>query len=242
MSILECDIGNTRCKWRVYDAGKIIERGSFALTQGFETFDLNFVVDRIRVASVKERQALGGLISFCDERDIEPEFAESCPEAGGVINAYSEPAKLGVDRWLAAVAGFNRAQGAVLVIDAGTALKADLVAANGQHLGGYIAPGLGLMESSLLSGTDKVRFAAGEYSGGVAFGCATIEAVNAGILAAQLGTVKVAITEAKRRIPEGFAILLTGGDSEPIFQALQGECDIEVVPDLVLDGLQWVLP
>ncbi len=240
--ILDCDIGNTRCKWRVVAGDQVVERGNFALADGFENLVLNSDVGRVRVASVVEGDNLAGFVGFCNKRGLKPEFAHSAAETAGVVSAYSNSAKLGVDRWLAVVAGYKRVQGAVLVIDAGTALKADLVSAAGQHLGGYIAPGMGLMEASLLAGTDKVRFKRQGYTAGVAFGSATADAVNAGILAAQVGAVTVAIDEAKRRIPEGFAILLTGGDSASIDKALGESHMIEIVPELVLDGLEWLLP
>lgn len=240
--ILECDIGNTCCKWRVVDGHQVIERGSFALLDGFEHFIPTTQIERIKVGSVVEGDNLAGFAGFCDRIGVSAEFAQSTPEVAGVVNAYPDAGKLGVDRWLAVVAGYKRKKGAVLVIDAGTALKADLVSADGQHLGGYIAPGMGLMESSLFSGTDQVRFAPQNCSAGLAFGCATADAVNAGILAAQIGAVTVAIAEAERQMPEGFAILLTGGDAVSIDSHLGSTYEIEQVPELVLDGLQWLLP
>ncbi|MCP3909153.1 MAG: type III pantothenate kinase [Oceanicoccus sp.] len=240
--ILECDIGNTRCKWRMVEGGQVLERGSFALADGFENLVLKSEVERVRVASVVEGDSLAGFTGFCIDRGLNPEFAQSTAVVAGVVSAYFDVAKLGVDRWLGVVAGYKKIKGAVLIIDAGTALKADLVSTDGHHLGGYIAPGMGLMESSLLTGTDKIRFDRQDYSSGVAFGCSTADVVNAGMLAAQIGAVTVAIEEAKKRIPEGFAILLTGGDSASINKALGEVHNIEMVPDLVLDGLQWLLP
>ena len=240
--ILECDIGNTRCKWRVVNDRQIVESGSFALVAGFESLALTSQIERIKVASVVDIDNLLGFARFCDQSGVSPEFAQSTPEAAGVVNGYQDAGKLGVDRWLAAVAGYNRVKGAVLVIDAGTALKADAVSADGRHLGGYIAPGINLMASSLCSGTDKVRFQGCSAAAGVAFGSSTADAVNAGMLAAQVGAVNVAIAEAARQMPAGFAMLLTGGDAASIYGALSASYKIEQVPDLVLDGLQWLLP
>ena len=48
MKILDCDIGNTRCKWRLQDIDRITERGSVALADGFETLALNSDVDRVK--------------------------------------------------------------------------------------------------------------------------------------------------------------------------------------------------
>ena len=44
------------------------------------------------------------------------------------------------------------------IVDAGSALTIDFVAANGEHRGGYILPGIDSMERALLSDTDRVRF------------------------------------------------------------------------------------
>ena len=123
---------------------------------------------------------------------------------------------------------------------AGSALTADLIAADGMHLGGYIVPGMQLMKSSLQADTGKVRFDEGELGSGLDFGCSTGQAVSAGILAAQVGAANIAITEAKRRIRGDFAILLTGGDADQLYGHITGQ--VEIMPDLVLDGLVWLLP
>jgi type III pantothenate kinase len=242
--ILDCDIGNTRCKWRLVDDGRIVQCGCFPNNQSFDELGRLTDVSRIRVASVVADKKLESFREGIAPLAIEPEFAKSVLSASGVTNAYREPEKLGVDRWLALVAGFKRQQAAVLVIDAGTALKADLVSEKGEHLGGYIVPGKNLMESSLLSGTGKVKFGKEDGKGGLDFGCSTADAVHAGILASQVGVVTIAIAEANKRLSAEFDVLLTGGDAAAIAKALPSEVAsaLEVVPELVLDGLSWVLP
>ncbi|MEE8058631.1 MAG: type III pantothenate kinase [Pseudomonadales bacterium] len=240
--ILECDIGNTCCKWRLLDrASTIVSGGSFAHEEGFAGLPSLGRIERIRVASVAKNVVVEQFLAKVGESGIEPEFAISSKSAAGVTNAYGEDAvKLGIDRWLAVVAAYNRQRGAVLVIDVGTALKADLVAADGRHLGGYIVPGTDLMKSSLKSATAKVRFSEKNYVSGVVFGRCTTDAVHAGVLASQVGAITVAISEAKRQMLGGFAILLTGGGASNIAAYL--ETEVVGVPDLVLDGLGWLLP
>ena len=85
-----------------------------------------------------------------------PEFASSTDTAAGVRNGYSNPAQLGVDRWLAVIGAFHRHRDACCVVDAGTALTIDGVDATGQHLGGFIVPGPRLMVESLLTGTSDL--------------------------------------------------------------------------------------
>ena len=54
-----------------------------------------------------------------------------------------------MDRWLAMVGAFQLRRNAMLVVDLGTAVTADLVDENGLHLGGYICPGLSLLRKSV---------------------------------------------------------------------------------------------
>ena len=198
MRILECDLGNTRCKWRLLEQGEIAGRGVFAHQQPGDWVQSIGTVDRIRVVSVAKVSVQQRFVESLQPFAVEPEFAQSEHHAAGVRCAYADPSRLGVDRWLAAVAGFHFERGAVLVLDAGTAIKADLVDAEGKHLGGYIAPGV----------------------------------------------IVTAIAEAERRIGSEFAILLTGGDGPSLIEHLTSEQfqRITLLPDLVLDGLQWVLP
>lgn len=241
MLIFECDIGNTCSKWRLIDAtGLVVDSGRVFNSEGFSELRGLDKAQRARVASVASDSVQQQLTTQLRRFGLEPEFALSTAAAAGVSNAYgAHSEKLGVDRWLAVVAAYRRIQAAVLVIDAGTALKADWVDTNGRHQGGYIVPGAEMMKASLFAGTGKVRFET-DAAAGLGFGCSTAEAVAAGILASQVGTVNGAINEAKRRSAEEFAILVTGGDAA----TLVGHIDHPVVqvPDLVLDGLQWLLP
>lgn len=241
--ILECDLGNSRFKWRLLQDGEAKLRGS----GDYAALDLSGLgqigrLDRIRVASVASPERLS---QFCDAipgcSSTAPEVAESQRLTAGVSNGYGENYPcLGVDRWSAVVAAFQRCRGAVLVIDAGSALTADLVDADGNHQGGYIVPGVRLMRSSLYGDTEQVKFDLDTQNIALDFGDSTQQAVDAGVLAAQVGLVSVAIEQANRRIPQGFAILVTGGGASQLLPFLPERA--EFASDLVLDGLKWLLP
>ena len=243
--ILECDIGNSRCKWRVIEAaGGLIDSGVLINSEGFGPLAaLSYDVTRIRAVSVARpdvAESFQRAVSVGDNvGDVEVEFAVVNPQCEGVQCAYEQPERLGVDRWSAVVAAY-RDYGAALVIDVGSALTVDLVDGDGRHLGGYIVPGIELMKSSLLTDTGQVRFDDGDSQGGIGFGASTQRAVNAGVLAAQMGLVDVAIREAEKQVSSGFAILMTGGGAAAVHRYMAG--DVIAVPALVLDGLQWLLP
>src|SRR3546814_17254315 len=79
-----------------------------------------------------------------------PNFARSSAGWHGLRNAYREPERLGVDRWLAMIAAWHTHRGAACIANAGTALTVDVIDAQGQHLGGIIAAGRAEQQSAIL--------------------------------------------------------------------------------------------
>ena len=162
-----------------------------------------------------------------------PGYARSVRMLAGVVNGYREPERLGVDRWLALLTAWRELHGGAVVVSAGTALTVDILAADGQHNGGYIVPGLRLMRHALVSGTSGVRPAA-ETLPSLAPGRSTTEAVLHGCMA-----MAVALIERARR-DVATPVVLSGGDAGALAPWLAGP--VLQRPDLVLDGLGIALP
>lgn len=161
--------------------------------------------------------------------NLELQIARVSPLVAGVSCGYNEPETLGIDRWLAAVAAYQRNAGAVLVVDAGSAITIDLVGPQGQHLGGYISPGLRLMREALWQGTDRVQVDEVEPLNMLVPGASTQDAVNRGCLLAAVATIEKLASQYPA------SIVITGGDGPVIASALSLAADH--VPGLVLDGL-----
>jgi type III pantothenate kinase len=67
----------------------------------------------------------------------------------GIRILYNDPTQVGADRLCNAVAGFRKYGGPLIVIDFGTATTYDVIAANGDYLGGVITLGLESIASEL---------------------------------------------------------------------------------------------
>ena len=240
--ILECDVGNSFLKWRVIsDAFEVIERGSVDYRSGLQALAPKSSFEKARLVSVASSEINNDLIAFIESKfGVGARLAASESSCAGVTNGYQHPETLGVDRWSAVVAAFKRCAGAVLVIDCGSAMTVDFVDAGGRHLGGYIIPGANLMMGALQRDTDGVRFERID-SCDVGFGVNTSAAVNSGVQAALEGGIAVAVNQAKMQSSEPFAILLTGGGGQVLMAAIDDQ-PAEYVPELVLDGLRWLLP
>lgn len=156
MSTICIDIGNTRLKWCAADSGSV----ESAMHDG-EPAALLRELDALRDRPVRISQnhgaeaepALRAAAETAGARDIV--FAHTQTARDGLRIAYDDPARLGVDRFLAMLALWRERRAGFLVAGAGTALTLDIVDDSGRHVGGYIAPGLHSMRAAVL---DRTRF------------------------------------------------------------------------------------
>ena len=145
---------------------------------------------------------------------------ESQPEQGGVRNAYAEPTRLGVDRWLAIVGAVQTYGVPVVVWDLGTAATLDAVDAEGRHLGGWIVPGPLTMLRSLRRWTqlpvpDDLRNA-----GTIEPGTSTSECIARGAAAAQAGALREMLADLERRGVPDPRVVVTGGDASALLPSI----------------------
>lgn len=230
---LDLDVGNSYTKWR---AGK--QRGS---VDTGELPRLDQSVVRVRVSAVAHSehqlsQQIQGI--YC----VKPEFAKTTKTLSGVRNGYEDITQLGVDRWLALVAAWQRVKNDLILFDLGTAMTADYVRADGNHLGGYIVPGLNAMKSVLGQRTRDVQVRERDSSLLLSEDPATntVDAVNFGLERVQLGWIKSCIEVGTQIFGNTPTLFLTGGDLAVI--DLCQLFSFQHSPDLVLEGLAIALP
>jgi type III pantothenate kinase len=232
--ILLLDIGNTRVKWRTLSARGIEDRGAgskFDLAAMFADIGSRHQPQNVWVSSVADPEFEQSLQQQIEDLwQLKVWFARTQATALGLQNSYDEPGLMGVDRWLAMLAAWKRELAAVCVVDAGSALTIDFVGVSGEHLGGYILPGLDSMERALLRDTDRVRFGEAPRDQ-LELGRSTEAAVYNGLLLSQAGSVSLAL----QRTRGNFRLLFTGGNAEVLHHCLR--LGGEVVDNLVLDGL-----
>jgi type III pantothenate kinase len=231
---LQLDVGNSSAKWRLMRGEEVVARGAYGHGDAASAEDMLAcpAPAQIWVASVASPQTEAGLASLLASRwGIEPWFARSERQTGELRNSYGDPARMGVDRWLAMLGARARNRQRLCVVDAGSALTIDLIAASGRHQGGYIIPGPALMERALLLDTGRVRFdEPADYALGP--GSSTAEAVRHGIALAQAGAVAMALEQAGA---EQLHLYFCGGGGETLMALLDRGGTL--APDLVFEGL-----
>lgn len=232
------DLGNTRLKWAVLDAGRIVERGALAHAEGnFE----RALADRLEVlphpsrallASVAGEDLAARVAAITATHGVVCERVRTQAEAAGIRIAYAEPARLGVDRYLSLLGAWRRGDGPWLVAGVGTALTIDLLAMDGLHLGGMIAPSPTLMREALARRAPQLDVGEGERRD---FAADTADALVTGCDVAAIGMITHAHHLAARRLGQPPRLLVSGGGAPGLLAALPLPHDF--VPDLVLDGL-----
>jgi type III pantothenate kinase len=242
---LEIDMGNTRIKWRLRDGALVLERGFFDTKGKLEELEqaLWAYSNQVRVvwvASVvnddQERKLSEWVARFFS---VKPVFARSCASVGVVKNGYSNPALLGVDRWLSILAAYNLLRRACIVLSFGTAATVDVIDRFGNHLGGFIAPGLALMVESLVSGTHRISI--GELEGDLneGLGVSTSSAVCGGCTSMLMGLIDNAIRQLRKVSGDDpFDLVFAGGDAARLMPFYP---HAQLINDLVLDGLGYAM-
>jgi len=232
------DIGNSRIKWAWANGRELLPeptgQGEFP---DLERACRPAVASRpaeVLMASVAGADRARQVAELCTVRwDVTPQILHSKAEQGGVRNGYHEPAKLGVDRWLAIVGAVARYGKPVIVWDLGTAATLDAVDADGQHLGGWILPGPATMLDALVRKTKlKVPEA---LAGSTEPGRDTAECISRGVLAAQAGALDRFVRSLGTRLGEDSSLIVTGGAAPAVVERLAIECVLD--PLLVFRGM-----
>ncbi|PZW93869.1 type III pantothenate kinase [Pseudomonas sp. 478] len=246
--ILELDCGNSFIKWRVLDAdvrrvvGEGVVDSDLALLESLKALK-GLALKFCRLVSVRTAEETSALISLLTEAfGVSVVCAAPSREMSGVRNGYEEFERLGLDRWLAMLGGFHLASGACLVLDFGTAVTADFISRNGEHLGGFICPGMPLMRNQLRTHTRRIRYgdlAAERALESLVPGRTTVEAVERGCSLMLRGFVLTQLELARSYWGEDFVVFLTGGDADLVSGIVP---EARVVPDLVFVGLAMACP
>jgi len=233
------DLGNSRLKWALHEAGRWHTDAAL-----LETTDMAPLLDRVWggmsaprqvvVCNVSEPRRLQTLEQWVRVRwSLALRVVRSQAEQLGVRNRYREPAQLGADRWAALIGARGLTPSAACVVDCGTAVTVDALSAEGEFLGGVIFPGLRLLRGSLVQGTGGIKLADGSDADCLAR--STADGVAAGTLFGLAGAVERLIHEYRRTLGDSTQVLLTGGDGPQLAPRLS--VAFTPVPDLVLRGL-----
>ena len=238
------DIGNSRCKAAIEDHDGLHMLDAFAWKDIFlhEVLDElwlkplgNRLPSSVIVSNVAGDRLLPNLSAWCCARlGVEPIAIASDAEFDGLKNGYQDPSTFGVDRWAAMIGARAQYEGALCVIDSGTATTVDIIDADGQHRGGAILPGIYTMRRSLGKYTTALFAADGDIE---PFSDTTAAGIAGGTGFASVGAMDRFILEA-RNLLGSVTTVVTGGESAILESMMVNEVVRD--PSLVLKGVSVI--
>lgn len=151
------------------------------------------------------------------------------------------PRELGADRVANSVAAFRRYGGPVIAIAFGTATAFDVIASEGDYIGGAIAPGIGISADALFRTAAKLYQVELNRPPRV-IGKNTAHYMQSGIVLGYAGLVEGLITRMWQELDSKGTVVATGGQAEVIADIIAGETHVidHVDPWLTHEGLRIV--
>ncbi len=155
----------------------------------------------------------------------------------GMPILYDNPAEVGADRIVNAVAAFERYKKCMIVVDFGTATTFDYVSSKGEYIGGAIAPGIGISAEALFERTSKLPRVEIVKPKRI-IGKNTTHSMQSGIFFGYVGLVDEIVRRMKKEMRSNPKVIATGGLAGLI--AGESETIEEVNEFLTLEGLKII--
>lgn len=155
----------------------------------------------------------------------------------GITILYDNPREVGADRIVNAVAGYEKYRKSLIIIDLGTATTFDCISAQGEYLGGAIAPGIMIASDALFERTSKlprVELVTPER----VIGKNTVQSMQSGIVYGYIDLIDGMVRRIKKEMGGDPMVIATGGLAGLI---AKGSETIDAVDAyLTLEGLRII--
>jgi len=247
--LLAIDVGNSQtvcgifkkgslfCHWRLKtDREKTADELAARFLSLFAMQNINFKdISGVIIASVVPTQQQAWQEFSSKYTGCTPLLVNSPTLKSGIKIVTDNPAEVGADRIVNAVAAFEQNGKSTIVVDFGTAITFDCISAKGEYLGGAIMPGMSISLDALANRTAKLPRVDISSPPQKAIGANTVDAIKSGLLFGYGAMVDGLIKKLSAEFTETPQVIATGGMSELISAYTES---IQIVdPMLTLKGL-----
>jgi type III pantothenate kinase len=166
--------------------------------------------------------------------NIKPLFIEPGVKTGMQV-LYDNPAEVGADRIVNAVAAFEKYGGPCVIVDFGTATTFDCISKKGEYMGGVICPGIGISADALFQRTARLPRVEIRKPARV-IGSTTVGSLQSGLYYGYLGLVDGILERLVDELGSETHVLATGGLGSLLGTASRFIKDVDEF--LTLEGLR----
>ena len=244
--LLTADIGNTSITLGLFDNDALVEEYRLASDK-----DLSLEEYEVLVKSLFKEYKVDGCIISSVVEELTKKFKAAVDNVfklnaiilttkinTGVKICLDNPKEAGADRIANAAGAYVLYNHPVIVVDFGTATTFDIVNANGEFIGGIIAPGVSLQLKALNKFTSKLtRIEVSPSS--TAIGHNTNDAILAGVLRGSASMIDGLVEQCEKELGQKAVIVATGGYSGLVAKYLKRPFDF-INPTLTLEGLRYL--
>ena len=249
--LLVIDVGNTNTvmgiyrdemlvkNWRIRTERKTTEdEFNVIVTSLFTTGGIDAGAIRRTIISCVVPPMVTILDSFCRKYlGHAPRWVDA-RSYGGMPILINNPAELGADRIINAVAAYRKYGKSLIIIDFGTATTFDVISQKGEFLGGAISPGIMIASEALFREASKLpRVEIFERPGNVV-GKDSAACIQSGIIFGYAGLVDGIVSRIKAQMNTVPIVLATGGLAP--LMADVAESIEKVESSLTLEGLRII--
>jgi type III pantothenate kinase len=236
--VLLIDSGNSAIKCRELESGICTDKyfPIYADTElhEFQNYLQSLSTDKIYLASVSIEGIKQKIINLIKVTGVPFEEIKSLPELGRVKNNYEDFSQLGVDRWLTLVASYDLSNTDVVIIDAGTAIKIELLSCHKGFLGGAILAGFNTNQERFKALFPAIDFNHPDINNSTLPGRSTMACIN-NQFPVTIGLINKILLDWLCLLERPVTVLLCGKDAGLLENNLQLEH--QVVSDLVFKGM-----
>ncbi len=236
---LTIDWGNTRLKAGWFDGDTLVEIGRFDRVDGLQHALLTYPADHVIVSSTnRPANELHADLALFDGAADWLILGPNTPLP--IRNGYETPQTLGADRLAGAAGAVSLFPGQpCLIVDMGTCLTTDFVAADGTFQGGLIAPGFQMRLQAMHTLTQRLPLITPTPDDDPPITAKnTRDAMLGGVLHGMTFELAGLLTYYANQHPN-LRIIVCGGDGPLFLNRLKP--GIFAVPELVLRGLNHIL-
>ena len=247
--LLVIDVGNTNTVLGLYDGSNLIRDWRIRTERNTTEDELNVLLSSLLATGGIERSRIGKTIISCVVPPVvkildafcrrylghAPRWVDARSTAVMPIH-YHNPAEIGADRIVNAIAAYHKYRCGLIAIDFGTATTFDVISAKGEYLGGAISPGIMISAEALFLNASKLPRVEIFTPPETAIGKDTISSIQAGIIFGYAAMVDGMVRRMKAEMSTSPRVIATGGLADLMFKVAE---TIEATEkNLTLEGLR----